>query len=749
MDGNTRKIKSTSKLHYFCVVLFLALPIFAAAQQDPPQAALAGAPQRSRPAFEPLRGLISLDVVITDKSGKPVSGLEPGDFTLLDNGEPQKLVSVQAFDSITPTPEPPPEVILVLDAINLAPQQLALAEHEAEKFLRRNNGHLVQPVSIYLLSASALSVASMSSTDGNALAAQVANKKGLRVIWQNKVDANWSGYLLSQAMTYQGQASLNALGAIVLEERRKPCRKLLVWIGPGWPAGVNSFDWVTEFSTRMREARIALYNVTSWPYSVGELPYQNYLQGIESAKQVSSTYIEQALALQVLTTQSGGRVLDPDKDLAGLIEQCAQDAHAFYTLTFDPPRTDRVDEYHALEVQVARPDLAAHTRTGYYDQPSYRDRPNPEIQRVTVEQLESLLEKAQSRSDADAARQIFALELTERLSETRLAAWKTHFTGAKAKAALIALADASVFLAPPAAEIPATPPPELAEQKLMLARTIHYLARTIPKLPNFFAIRTTDRYEEPPLKDGQTWKTPLGDHWLHFVGSSSATLLYRDGAEVVDAQTSKGKKLKKEENVLTTRGTFGPILGMVIQDAAHGQLDWSRWEQGEDGPRAVFRFVVPWDQSDYDVTYCCLAEGDGTGVFRRLTGYHGEMAIDPDSGAILRLAVQADLEPNQPLLRSNILVEYAPVPIGGTPYVCPIRSVSLSRGRTVIQVHEWGEAFRVYGPFQTMLNDVSFGDYHMFRAEARILPDYEQVPEEQNRNPGSAEAPAAAPKPKP
>jgi hypothetical protein len=125
------------------------------------------------------------------------------------------------------------------------------------------------------------------------------------------------------------------------------------------------------------------------------------------------------------------------------------------------------------------------------------------------------------------------------------------------------------------------------------------------------------------------------------------------------------------------------------------------------------------------------------------------MAIDPDSGAILRLAVQADLEPNQPLLRSNILVEYAPVPIGGTPYVCPIRSVSLSRGRTVIQVHEWGEAFRVYGPFQTMLNDVSFGDYHMFRAEARILPDYEQVPEEQNRNPGSAEAPAAAPKPKP
>jgi hypothetical protein len=453
--------------------------------------------------------------------------------------------------------------------------------------------------------------------------------------------------------------------------------------------------------------------------------------------------------LQVLAIQSGGRVLDPDKDLAGLIEKCAQDAPAFYTLTFDPPRTDLMDEYHALEVQVDKPELATRTRTGYYDQPSYRDQPNPEIRRVTVEQLEQVLKKAQGSSDADATRQISALELTERLSATELLQSKTRLPGAKSRAALVALADASAFLAPPAEEIPATPPPEFAEQQLMLSRTIHYLARTIPKLPNFFAIRTTARYEEPPLKTDQTWKAAMGDRLLHFAGSSSATLLFRDGAEVVDAPTAKGKKQKKEENALITRGTFGPILGMVIQDAAHGQLEWSRWEQGAEGPQAVFRFVVPGDQSGYDVMHCCLAEGDGTGVFRRLTGYHGEITIDPDSGAILRLAVQANLEPNQPLLQSNILVEYAPVLIGGISYICPIRSVSISRGRSVVQIHEWGGDFRVYGPFKTLLNDVSFGDYHMFRSEARILSGYDQAPEEQNGNPGSTEAPAPAPKPKP
>lgn len=38
-----------------------------------------------------VRGLINLDVVVTDNSGKPVPGLKPRDFSLLDNGQPQKI----------------------------------------------------------------------------------------------------------------------------------------------------------------------------------------------------------------------------------------------------------------------------------------------------------------------------------------------------------------------------------------------------------------------------------------------------------------------------------------------------------------------------------------------------------------------------------------------------------------------------------------------------------------------------------
>jgi hypothetical protein len=36
-------------------------------------------------------------------------------------------------------------------------------------------------------------------------------------------------------------------------------------------------------------------------------------------------------------------------------------------------------------------------------------------------------------------------------------------------------------------------------------------------------------------------------------------------------------------------------------------------------------------------------------------------------------------------------------------------------------VREWDEAFRTWGPYGTMLNDVSFESYHMFRSESHML----------------------------
>jgi VWFA-related protein len=706
-----------------CGLSLLLVPMLACAQEAAPSPT-PGA--NSTLAGVEWEGRIHLDVTVRDKAGKAVSGLASTDFTLLDNGQPAKIVSFSAFDGVRSKPDSAVEIILVIDAANHTKDQTSDAQFGIVKFLRRNGGHLAQPVSIYRVSDAGLSGTAAPSTDGNALAEEIARKDGLREVPMEKVD------LLLQNSSFQNQvinrhSALRALGSIALIERRKPGRKLLVWVGYTPSVGENSFEWITEFSTRLREARIALFGVTFWQRPDRRFAYAGFLVGARSPGEAKAGN----LAFEVLSEQSGGNAMEePDNDLTRLIDKCVQDASVFYTISVDAPRTEQVDDYHALSVEVDQPGVRARTNTGYYDQPAYYDQVPVPAKRVTVDALEKMLKNSHGQSEAELARKLSDVVLSERLSSERLLTWKGRVRGAKAWTALVALADASAFLAPPAAEIVADSAPDPAAQQAMLAKAGDYVDKTIPKLPDFFATRTTTRFEQPPGKEGQTWKTATGEQGLRQAGSWEATVHYRNGFEEVDAKAVKGKSVEQEQGRLKTRGTFGPILSVVMTDTVHGHMVWSRWEQSVDGRRAVFRFEVPNAESDYEVSYRgILADGVGTGVFQRKTGYHGEITIDPESGTVLRLTVEADLEPNQPIDRSSILAEYGPVEIGGKTHICLVRSIAIVRVRKIFDMEDWGEGFTVYGPFENMLDDLAFERYHMFLGEARVLSGYEDVPE--------------------
>jgi VWFA-related protein len=715
--------------------LLLCAPALGLAQQTPPSAERAPLPASvSLPATVTGDGLVRLDVVVTDKSGKPIAGLEPRDFTLLDDGLPERILSFQAYDGITTRPDPPVEVILVIDTLNLTPDKSSLAKSEVERFLRRNNGHLAQPVSIYLLSNTGLSSMPQPVADSNVLAEAIALGRDLPVVRQS------SAFRVRQTYAENGQivrltaggianrSSVKSLASIAIEERRKPGKKLLFWLGPGWPVevlgGDIAFDSITELSTRLREARISLWSATEWPYPDTHFAYQDFLAPLKSGERVQSGN----LALAVLAIQSGGGLLETSSDLEGAIRKCIEKESTFYTLTFDPPFANEEDDYHDLKLVLDKPDLTALTNTGYYNQPVYHDHPS-EAKRISVEQLEQMLGAAHGGGDKEVAQELFGVELTERMSSTKLSSWKTRLPGERSRAALVGVADRSAFLALPATDVPATAPPDFATRRQMLSRTIDYLSKTIVKLPDFFATRTTVQYAQPPKKYGETWKSATSEQWLHVTETSNTTVSFRDGKEVVDA-----KALEKNRNTreLDTKGTFGPILSMVFAgaSAARSQFTWLHWEQGADGPQAVFRYAIPQDVSDFEVGFCCLADPDGTIFFRKRVAYHGEVTIDPETGAILRLTVVANLEPRLPMLSSAIMVEYGPVVIGEKTYICPTRSVSFSRQRTVDLVREWGESFGVYGRFETILNDVTFGKYHLFRAESRILPGSPDPPNE-------------------
>jgi len=243
----------------------------------PVQAGAASAPETSTDAG---KGLINLDVVVTDGTGKQISGLGYNDFSILDNGQSQKILSFHASDEVCAKPDPAAAIILFIDTVKLPFDLAAFEREEVEKFLRRNGGHLAQPTSVFGLSDTGLWTLARSSDDGIALAAEIAGDR-LVFIRRRQLLGNGTGeFADSFREDPAGLKALKALGDIATAERRKPGRKLLVWVGPGWGIGSGAdfeslpgyesvqrreraqarqvtFNTIYWFSTLLREARIS------------------------------------------------------------------------------------------------------------------------------------------------------------------------------------------------------------------------------------------------------------------------------------------------------------------------------------------------------------------------------------------------------------------------------------------------------------------------------------------------------------
>ena len=715
--------------------------------QVPVQATVSSEPVMMQ-ANGPPEGLIHLDVVATDRAGRPVSGLAAKDFTLSDNGVTQKIVSFETSNEASDENERLTEVVLVLDEVNLSNVQFELVKEESIKFLRQNGGHLAQPASVYWFTAVGLYASAKPTADGNALADDVAHHRSPRELW--KVPRNRDPHATAASERYRlWDRDLQTVYTIAIERRDKPGRKILVWLGFGWPArgplehGDTAFESLVELSTRIREARLVISQVTTWSDPlISNFDYTDYVAGLRTLSDRKKSDAEDRVprfALPVLALQSGGLVLDASPGIVRGIGECVQDASEFYTVSFDPPPAAQPDEYHDLKVQINAPGLSARTNTGYYDQPVFYDQPRVPARRVTVHELEQILDTANEEHDGELAKQLAGLELTERLNSSLLSLWKNRVRGKKSTAALVALADESAFLDPPAAEILSDPAPDLDTQRQMLSRTVNYLKEVIPKLPDFFAIRTTTEYEQPLPQKGDTWKTALADQSLREAVTEKATLRYRNGHEEQDAEKKKGSPSARKRD-LNFIGVFGPILGSVLVDATRGdsRLVWGHWVKGEQPREAVFRYLVRAENPHYDVTYCCLVGGKS---FLTSPRYLGELAIDPRTGAILRLTMESEpgwirepnLNPVLPVKGAAMMVEYGPIEIGGKRYICPQRSVVVMRVRTVRTVTSWDQTFDIYAPYEMLLNDIAYTDYHKFGSEARMLPGFDVVPEPNSR----------------
>ena len=212
--------------------------------------------------------------------------------------------------------------------------------------------------------------------------------------------------------------------------------------------------------------------------------------------------------------------------------------------------------------------------------------------RVSVADLEQMVaaERTAHTADAECAKRLEGLELTERLTEHSLQRiLAANSPGPQTTQALDLLEDTSAFLDPPPSELPQQPAPDFKTQKSMVSAAIDFVAVTLQHLPDFIVTRSTQSFDNVSTQVSQSRELLITR--MHVVDALDRQITYRNGREVMD--TAENGKPKKATAGMQTWGEFGPVLATILTDAVKGHVVWSHWETGTDAkPVAVFHYSV-------------------------------------------------------------------------------------------------------------------------------------------------------------
>ncbi len=337
------------------------------AQQAPAPNAASTQPQTSQART------IHLDVLVKDKAGMPVSGLSQQAFTVLDNGQPQSLVS---FTPVATRNDPSAvSVLIVMDMINPGYDSVTWGREQLDEYLAQENGALRHRTSIAAMTQDGLEMMSGSTTDGKQLLAEFQKfATDLRPVTQR---AGWEG--LEQLL----QQSLQQFTQILAIEQSRPGRKLVMFITPGWPmlglwgseqdlhSVQQDFNILVAMTNAIHDARTVIYRLD--PYEIGGVHagpndpfyYEEFLKPVTDPKKATFPY----LGLGVFAVHSGGRVLVTGHDITGELHNALQDAGHYYEITYPAPPAGGPNQYHAIEVRVNQPGATAQTISGYYADP--------------------------------------------------------------------------------------------------------------------------------------------------------------------------------------------------------------------------------------------------------------------------------------------------------------------------------------------------------------------------------------------
>jgi VWFA-related protein len=336
--------------------------------------------------------LVVLDVVVVDKSGKPVTNLDRSKFLVYEDKVQQ---TIKDFDppmghvmpagsevkpvvsSVADLPKigSAPVNVLVFDELNTPFNHLAFARQQMEKYLKSLPE--VLPVPTLFVAAGNTKMAVLH--DYTQSRAEL-----LKSVQTHTADVDFTQMLasLNGGKTGKDDGMVQTLGALTqIAEAVKgvPGRKNVIWIGKGYNNAMDlnnlsqsdhdrvvaQIETVTD---KMLAARVTLYTIDpEGPVAANDLTPTSIDPTSVSSPGTTVGDFGDNMGFYQFATATGGRVITGRNDLDAQFAKISQEGTEYYTLSYVPTAANDVARpYRHIRVIVNDPNLIVMTRDGYF-----------------------------------------------------------------------------------------------------------------------------------------------------------------------------------------------------------------------------------------------------------------------------------------------------------------------------------------------------------------------------------------------
>lgn len=344
-----------------------------------PGQVVAGQEQQA-PTFRADTQLVQIDVRVTDRGGRFISGLAPEDFELLDDGEPQRI-AVFSFVNIPAAKQVDQSVasasvmkadkaevaegrtyVMLLDGPAGGPDHVRHMRNVARLFLDEAFGPADRMAVTFVkgkFRAQEHMVEQPFTTNRRAIEAAVDRlAPETRGVSGSGIDSVVNSYRALEEVSER-------LGQMVGGRR-----SAVVWVGgivPFNPADDRVFmNRAAEIAVAYRDAIRAAnrHNVAIYPVDLRGLTNELSQPGILFGR--GGEELKRMAALRVVAEDTGGESVVGTNNYAKMFAQIANHTSTYYLLGYRPAAERCDGRFHAVTVRVKRPDASVRARRGYF-----------------------------------------------------------------------------------------------------------------------------------------------------------------------------------------------------------------------------------------------------------------------------------------------------------------------------------------------------------------------------------------------